>query len=307
MAPLIKVVLVDAFTKIPGLGNRAGVVLDAVGLSAAEMQAIAREVNVSETAFVLPPLAKDYDMQVRYFTPTREVPICGHATIATHFLRATRYQLPTATVVVKTGAGILPVDIVQEEGDYHIVMTQGAPSIEPPLSMEKIEKISEALGISLHDLSDTLPVQICSTGHSKVIIPVARRVVLNAITPDFDKLCELTDAVGSNGYYVFTLDSPDPGTLVSGRMFAPAIGINEDPVTGNANGPAGAYLYHHGVLKSETDGVISYRALQGETMGKPGIVDVRLHSQGGVLTKVQVAGTAVIGASSLLKPANFFS
>ena len=121
------------------------------------------------------------------------------------------------------------------------------------------------------------------------------RSVLNSITPDFDGLLQITEAIGCNGYYVFTMDSSDPGTFVSGRMFAPAIGINEDPVTGNANGPAGVYLYHHGVLKSDTgNGLVLYRALQGEAMGKPGIVEVSLHIKNGVLAKVQVAGSGVV-------------
>jgi PhzF family phenazine biosynthesis protein len=117
---------VDSFTTERFRGNPAGVVPNADGLTAMQMQTIARELNNSETAFVLNAEAPDHDIRVRFFTPTIEVPSCGHATIAAHYVRAVENSLPSSTVIQKIGAGILPVDVVRDDSDYRIVMTQGA-------------------------------------------------------------------------------------------------------------------------------------------------------------------------------------
>ena len=139
---------VDAFTKELFRGNPAGVVTNAEGLSEAQMLAIARELNNSETAFVLPAEGEDHDIRVRFFTPTMEVPLCGHATVSTHYVRALEEGMDTCRVVQKTGAGLIPVDIVkQADGDYAITMTQGAISIGETFAPELVEEIACALGL----------------------------------------------------------------------------------------------------------------------------------------------------------------
>lgn len=126
MTRTYKIFQVDAFTRELFKGNPAGVVLDADGLSDAEMQTIAREMNNSETAFVFEARKNEgYDVEVRYFTPTTEVPICGHATISAHYVRAIDKKLPSTRVIQKTKAGILPVDVTYAKDDYTITMTQG--------------------------------------------------------------------------------------------------------------------------------------------------------------------------------------
>src|SRR5262245_52845347 len=142
---IVTVYLVDAFTKQTGKGNRAGVVLEADTLTTEQMQEIARLVNVSETAFIRSSTDAGHDLQVRYFTPAKEVPICGHATIAAHYQRASVLSLSNCKLLSKTGAGILPVEIIKKENDYSIVMTQGKPTLEPPLSPVMQEKILTAL------------------------------------------------------------------------------------------------------------------------------------------------------------------
>ena len=116
---------IDAFTRERFRGNPAGVVPNADGLSEEEMQDIARELNNSETAFVLSPTKNDHDVWIRFFTPTTEVPICGQATISAHYVRAIENKLANCRVLQRTGAGILPVDIVPQDNDYKVVMTQG--------------------------------------------------------------------------------------------------------------------------------------------------------------------------------------
>jgi PhzF family phenazine biosynthesis protein len=289
----IRVYQVDAFTTEKLQGNPAGVVPNADGLSDAEMQAIARELNNPETAFILSAGAPDHDVWVRFFTPTTEVPSCGHATIAAHYVRAVEEELSACTVIQKIGIGILPVDVVREEGDYRIVMTQGTPEFGEPFLAAQGEDVLAALGLSANDRDERCPIQIVSTGHSKVLVGVRSREALNSLRPDLARLAEMSGRIDCNGYFVFTLDSATADVLAHGRMFAPAIGIPEDPVTGNANGPLGAYLVKHG-LAAPGDGLLSFRARQGEALGRPGVAEVEVEAQGSVPTRVRVAGRAVI-------------
>lgn len=284
---------VDAFTTEKFQGNPAGVVTNADGLSVEQMQTIARELNNSETAFVLPPDAADHQVRVRFFTPTTEVPSCGHATIAAHYVRAIENALQSAVVVQKIGAGILPVEIVKQDDDYKIVMTQGAIEFGEPFDSALAAETLRALSLSPDALDRRCPIQIVSTGHSKVLVALRSRRELDSLRPDLTRLTELSGRIGCNGYFTFTLHDPDPDVLAHGRMFAPAIGIPEDPVTGNANGPLGAYLVQH-KLASVRDGSLVFRARQGEALGRPGVVEVTVETEDSVPKLVRVAGRAVI-------------
>ncbi len=264
------------------------------------MQLIARELNNSETAFVLAPDGAGHDVRVRFFTPACEVPSCGHATIAAHYVRARELSLASCTVVQKIGAGILPVEVIREAEDCRIVMTQGAIEFGEPFSAAVSGQILAALGIGSDDRDQRCPIQVVSTGHSKVLIGIRSRSRLNDLRPDLARLAEISRTVDCNGYFVFTLDSDTREVLTHGRMFAPAIGIPEDPVTGNANGPLGAYLVKH-ELASAVGGVLRFRAQQGEAMGRPGIVDVMVEAQGSTPMVVRVGGRAVIVFQSELE------
>ena len=290
-----RVYQVDSFTREKFSGNPAGVVYHADGLTKRQMQQLARELNNSETAFIFTGKKPDYDVEVRYFTPTTEVPICGHATIAAHYVRAIEEKLSTSCWVQKTKAGILPIDIEKDEtGDYTIVMTQGKPEITAPFAHELIVRIVEALGITLADLREDCPVAIASAGHSKVMVGIKERCLLDRLQPDLVKLSAISGEIGCNGYYVFTLH-PEEKVLVHGRMFAPAIGIAEDPVTGNANGPLGAYLVHFGLCQElATADFFEFYIIQGEAMGRPGTMRVRVEKKGQLPTKIQIFGQAVI-------------
>ncbi|MBU1249341.1 MAG: PhzF family isomerase [Proteobacteria bacterium] len=290
MNPL-RIFQVDSFTTTPFTGNPAGVVLGADGLNEQAMQSIARELNNSETAFVLAPDGPDHEVRVRFFTPTVEVPSCGHATIAAHYVRARVLGLPRCTVLQKIGAGILPVDIMPDADDYTIVMTQGAIEISGNLDSKTEMEVLSALGLLGSDRNARFPLRIASTGHSKVMVGVNSRDVLNGLRPNMAALTKLSRCLGCNGYYVFTFDSDDPEILVHGRMFAPAIGIPEDPVTGNANGPLGAYLVDRKFARTNP---LVFKARQGEACGRPGTVEVTVESENGKPTLVKVAGRAVI-------------
>jgi len=284
---------VDAFTTQLFSGNPAGVVPNADGLTEEMMQKIAREMNNSETAFILSPTDDSHDVWVRFFTPTKEVPLCGHATIASHYVRAIENNFDTCRVIQKTGAGNLPVDIVKEGSDYKIVMTQGQPEIAQPYPADLAERITSALSIPDGERVKTCPVQFVSTGHGKVMVCIKKQSVLDSLTPDNNALINISKEINCTGYFVFTLESNEAGILAKGRMFAPAIGINEDPVTGNANGPLGVYLVHHKLV--EHDGKkLSFNAKQGEAIGRPGIVNVEVYIENDKPVEVRIGGNAKV-------------
>lgn len=284
---------VDAFTKELFEGNPAGVVVAADGLSDSEMQMIARELNNSETAFILSPDSADHDLWIRYFTPETEVPLCGHATIAAHYVRAVTELLESQSLLQKTGAGILPLEIRRDNAGYEIIMTQGALEFSDPLLTEDKMELLSALGLGDKDLDMRCPVQIVSAGHSKVMLGITSRQRLNQLTPNNEALVQLSAKINCNGYFVFTFDSDDE-SLTHGRMFAPAIGIPEDPVTGNANGPLGGYLVQNNLVDHEEDGVFEFLGRQGEAIGRPGVVRVMVDVAGGRPIRTRIGGRAVM-------------
>lgn len=284
---------VDAFTSTPFTGNAAGVVLSAEGMADAQMLAVARELNNSETAFVLPADGPDHDVRVRFFTPTTEVPTCGHATIATHFARAVEYGLPSGSLVQKTGTGLLQRIEIQRAGDrVSIGMDQGTASFGPDLHPDQVDRLVSALGCGRGDLADAGPVQVVSTGHSKVLVELRDRAVVDGLRPDAAALTALSQDVGSNGYFAFTRATGEVRLLTWSRMFAPAIGISEDPVTGNGHGPLGAYLVRHGLVPA-ADGVLTFTGRQGEAMGRPGEVRVTVLTRENQIL-ASIAGDAAI-------------
>lgn len=292
MSKKYKLYQVDSFTTKKFTGNPAGVVLNADGLSDEQMQAIAREMNNSETAFILHPDADDHEVRIRFFTPTMEVPTCGHATIAAHFVRAIEKQLPSGIVIQKIGIGILPVEIQKENENYKIIMTQGEVTFSEVLPDKIKSKTLLAMGLSPSEIDERCPLQIVSTGSPKVIIGLKTKEILNSLRPRFLDLAEISSEIDCGGYFVFTMSSGTGNILTHGRMFAPAIGIPEDPVTGNGNGPLGAYLIKNKLVDTSSN-LFRFRAKQGEAMGRPGFVDVEVESQSGIPVKIKAGGNAV--------------
>lgn len=285
---------IDAFTTTRFEGNPAGVVPDADGLSEAQMQALARELGNPETAFVLSPDAPDHDVHLRYFTPTTEVPSCGHATIAAHYALALEAGLSAPrTVVQKTAAGLMPIETIPEGSDYQVVMTQGRIEIGETFGSATETAVLEALGLTVDDRDGRCPMQIASTGHSKVMVGIGSRETLDGLRPDLDRLRAISGEIGCNGYYVFVLDE-HAEVLIHGRMFAPAIGIAEDPVTGNANGPLGAYLVRHRIVPAPQNDTFRFQIRQGEALGRPGGMEVRVEVEDGEPRLVRVVGGAVV-------------
>ena len=305
----ISVLIVDAFTRTPGTGNRAGVVLDARGLTRGQMAQIAIGVGASETIFILPK--NPNEVTGLYYTANgTQVPICGHATIAGfHAYASEKLDLSSPqTVVLHTDpqytVGTLSVEIQNTNENIRPTLTQGAIKFEEIIEGEQKARLLTALGLSEEDIIPNLPIQIVGTGHPKVMIPTKSRAKLNDLKPDRDALTALSGDLGPSGrgFFVFTFDHEDdryppvegePEILLYGRMFAPAIGIQEDPVTGNANGPVGAYLVHYGLLSPNSTGKARFFGKQGEAIGKAGVIEVNVTCEGAEPKKVQISGDAV--------------
>jgi PhzF family phenazine biosynthesis protein len=284
---------IDSFTKELFKGNPAGVVMNADGLSDKQMRLIARELNNSETAFLFSSDSDDCDGMIRYFTPKTEVPTCGHATIAAMYAKAIENHLDSCVLRIKTRIGVLPFEIIRTDKDYHIVMTQGKFELCPTFDQNTIQRLITALGLEKRDLDERCPVQIASTGHSKLMIGIKSREKLNHLSPRHDDLVELSRQITCNGYFVFTFDSDEKDILTYGRMFAPAIGISEDPVTGNANGPLGGYLIQNRIIETP-DNYFEFNGKQGEIINRLGVVHVRVKIENNKPALIQIKGEAVV-------------
>ncbi len=304
-----EVLIVDAFTRTAGQGNRAGVVLDARALTRAQMVQIAIGVGASETVFIVPETLTE--LSALYFTKNgSQVPICGHATIAGfHAYAAAKLDVAQAqTLLLHTDpqwtVGTLRVDVHMVDGIVRPTLTQGAVKFEDVVDGPRRARLVAALGICDDDIRADLPIQMVGTGHPKVMVPLKRRTTLNDLNPDLSALTAVSAELGPSGkgVFAFTLDqddarypsaAQDAPVLLHGRMFAPAIGIDEDPVTGNANGPVGAYLVHYGQLKPDAAGVARFLGRQGQAIGKAGVVDVAVACEHGEPVQVKISGDAV--------------
>lgn len=283
---------VDAFTRGRFCGNPAIVVLDADELTEQQMQTIAAELR-GETAFVLGPEADDHDMQVKFFTPLNQVAFVAHATVAAQYVRAKIDGAPTGRIRQRTGAGIVDVEVTEAEGDLRVALRQSPASLGPVLSEQHRREVLNALGISSPSLRSDSPLQIMVKGGTRLMIGVNSTELLGALKPNFAELARLTPHVGADGFFVFALAEEDGQPATQSRMFVPALGFNEDAVSGNAHGMLGVYMLTHGLMTPK-EGVLSFRGRQGMWMRRPGLVDIQIEASGKVAQSTQIVGDAVI-------------
>jgi PhzF family phenazine biosynthesis protein len=283
---------VDAFTRERFGGNPAAVVLDADELSDDQMQIIAAEIN-AETAFVMAAESGQHDLRVRFFTPHYEVPFVGHATIAAQYVLAKTNGAPKGKLRQQTGAGVIEVEVFNSNGDFRIALTQSPPSLGPVIPDHHRRQVLDALGVSSPSLHPECPMQIMVKGSPRLLIGVQSADWLREIKPDFAQLTRLTPHVGADGYFVFAVDNKGEQGVTHSRMFGPALGIPEDPVSGNAHGMLGVYLVTHGLLKPR-DNRVRFTGHQGQFVKRPGIVDVQVDCIGKVAESVRIEGDAVI-------------
>jgi trans-2,3-dihydro-3-hydroxyanthranilate isomerase len=286
----------DVFTSEKFGGNQLAVFLDARGLPAETMQAVAREMSFSESTFILPAERPDTDIRMRIFTPGREMPMAGHPTVGSTFALAFAGVIPAGRRRWTFGLNIgpTPVDIDWDGGrPVFAWMTQQRPVFGPVVA--DIEAAAQAVGLEADAIRATgLPVQQVSCGVPFVFIPLARREDVDAASPSlvvFDGLCEKA-GVDNHAMFVFSGEAGPEAATVYSRMFAPGLGVHEDPATGAASGPLGCYLVHHGVVPPEGAG--SILSLQGVKMGRPSRVHIAVGLDGGEIARVQVGGEAVL-------------
>lgn len=294
----IKIFQVDAFSTETFGGNPAGVVPDSRGLTEKDMLLIAREMNLSETAFV-EKIEEDY-FQVRFFTPTEEVDLCGHATIGTFYIFAEKeYITPIDNGMKKiyqnTKAGKLPVYISYINGKVDKVsMEQAKPKSYG--NVKKLDEIVKSLGLKMNDIGIEgleLEPEIISTGLKDIILPVKSKEILDSIVVDNEYLAKLSianDVVGVHAFYM-----PDrEGTKVFTRNFAPGVGIDEESATGTSNGALIYLLKSKDILKGK-----KLTVYQGELMERPSEIECEIAEDNTVLVggsaKLVIEGKLTIG------------
>ena len=290
MTRKIEIHQVDAFTRQRFTGNPAGVVLNADSLDDAEMLAIARELNNADTAFVLAPQGSDHDVRVRFFTPRMEVGFVGHATVAAHYVLSR--DRSTGRRRQKSKAGLVEVEIHGEDAERRIAVRQSCPPLGRELNERERLAVLDSLALASDDLDIRCPLRIVGSGSTRLIVGVRGSEQLQRLKPDFARLTTLSAQLGAAGYFVFTLAPERRGSLTESRMFCPALGIPEDPVSGNAHGLLGAYLAHYELLRRESTRA-SFSGSQGHFMNRPGRVDVELEFRDNALDAVWIIGQAV--------------
>src|SRR5512145_1010446 len=241
-------VQVDVFTDRVFGGNPLAVVLDARGLGDAEMQAIAREMNLAETTFLLPVTRPDCAARVRIFTPGRELPFAGHPTLGTAWVLATHGMLApgSRTFALEEGIGPVPVEFEgPPERPSFVWMHHRDATFGPEVADRAL--IARALSLTESELRPGVPVEVASTGNPFLFVALRDRSAVDRATPDVGTLSKLPQEAVGVGVFVFAPDG-NPGRVYS-RMFAPHSGIHEDPATGSASGPLGAYLVRHGIAR----------------------------------------------------------
>ncbi len=285
---------VDAFTRTPFTGNPANVVLDADGRDDATLAAIAREFPGSETAFVLAADAPDHDLRIRFFNARREWPFIGHATIAAHGVLIATRRRDEGRCLQKSGTGIIEVAARGQLLEFR----QGVPALEPPLPLKTTLRVAEALRLPARQLHAALPARLARKGSTRLLVPVAEPAALDELAPNFETLEALGRELGAEGFFAVAYERAGDAVMTEARMFCPALGLPEDPVSGNAHAMLAAYLWEHHVLDRHTH---AFHGRQGRHVQRPGVVEVMLElDHQGVLAAVRIGGTAVIVSSGEL-------
>ena len=281
----VNVKKVNAFTEEVDGGNPAGVALDSPELTDKQMAFISKKLKVSETAFIYP--SKNADFKNIFFTPEVEVDLCGHATIASFFTMAKLGRIKgdkKITVTQETKAGVLPVDIdFSDDGVVERVMMHQSKPILKDIFLD-ISEIADSLRISPDEIDDSLPKQIVSTGLFTLPICIKSFDILKNITPDFEQIKQICTKMGVGSFHVFTFDTIEPTSVYHARNFPPLYGVNEDPVTGTANGAVCSYLFKNNIVDGN-----KFICEQGDIIGRPGRVFVEIDRD-----EVKVGGKAKI-------------
>jgi trans-2,3-dihydro-3-hydroxyanthranilate isomerase len=282
--------LLDVFTNERFGGNQLAVFTNGRGLASETMQRIAKELNLSEVTFVLPPEDVANDWKVRIFTPARELPMAGHPTVGTAYLLAREHLVDVSeaqpVIRLEEGVGVIPVTFGFADGKPSLIqMQQPMPVFSPEFTDRAL--VAELLSLSTADLAET-PVQEVSCGVPFLFIPIKNLDSIQLIKFRTDIWEQKLSQYGQ--FFVFTTETLYPASTVHSRMFAPSMGIAEDPATGAASGPLGSYLVKYGVLSASPAQMISE---QGFEMGRPSYIHIEIGHANGEINFVGVGGECV--------------
>ena len=284
-----RVFRVDAFTTTPGGGNPARVALDAGELTAADMQRLATADHDGDWAFALPPSTADADLDVRFFSPHKELPFVGHATLALHAVLA-RGE-PRALRRQRSSGGLVEVASLAD-GAFSIRLP--APPLGRLLDATELHAVLPLLGLAPERLDPRCPARVAGHSSTRLLLGLTDTRALDELVPRLPELAALSSRLGVPGYFAFVLDSGTQRPATESRMFCPAIGIDEDPVSGNAHAMLGTYLHALGLLPMSA-GAGEFTGRQGRHVGRPGTVQVRVEQDAaGAPATVSIAGHAVV-------------
>lgn len=310
-------VQLDVFTHHAFHGNPLAVFPDAADLSDAEMQQIAREMNLSETVFVRPPQDARALRRLRIFTPTMELPLAGHPVVgAWNALARAEFggivEAPASgdgvvRVLQELGVGVLPVDVEFKQGEpSRVVMTQGRFVAGATVSDETGRaEIARSINLGVGDLDSALPIQIIATGIPTLAVPLRSLDALGRCVVESSLMALTLTRAETFSLYAFSRETFEGGSSAAhARLFAPAGGIMEDPATGSAAGSLGAYLVHHGALDETlhraANSVYKFTLEQGDFMKRQSRIAVEIEGAAGAIKAVRVGGESVVVATGEL-------
>lgn len=288
-------VIADVFAETPFAGNQLAVFTDARGLSDEQMQRAANEMNYSETTFVIPPESANADLRLRIFTPQVELPFAGHPLVGSGFVAAVKGLVPCAPSVIRfeTGVGIIDVSVeIESNLSGRAVMRQPNPELVRELADDaSAAHVASALGVSRDQIaSANSPIAIMDNGLPMMIVPLDGLESVRALNPNQHSLRLLAETHTVKTILAFTTETVHPDSSVHCRVYAPGAGVLEDPATGSANGPLGAYLLRYGRVNPGE--IVSE---QGYEMGRPSTLLVNVDRAGdGSVVSVHVGGGVFI-------------
>ncbi|WP_257351532.1 PhzF family phenazine biosynthesis protein [Pseudalkalibacillus decolorationis] len=296
--------LLDVFTKTPFGGNQLAVFQPNKVLPTETMQKIARELNLSESVFIYPADDSNHEKRLRIFTPHVELPMAGHPTIGAAYLLADQGIVETKEGenewIFEEGVGDVPVTVHKENSEItKVEMQQPTPLFGDQFS--NIEAVTELLSLSINELDTSLPIQTVSSGVPFLYIPIRSLSAIQNIHFRAD-IWEKYFSGNPNTKHIFTFttETEHQESTVHSRMFAPAMGISEDPATGAASGPLGAYLVENGVVSPNDNDSYLIKSEQGLELGRPSYIDISIRKDGNGFKKVKIGGNSVIIGSGQL-------
>jgi len=283
--------IVDVFTERALTGNQLAVVLDADDIPPDVMQRVAREMNFSETTFVMAPSQPGHAARVRIFTPGTELPFAGHPTVGTAWVLATQGLVHGGSLEFTLEEGVGPVAVRGEQGPNGITFWMTHPPLTFGEVMSERGRIAESVGLHESDLVSDVPLQVASTGNEFLYMALKDREAVDSAVSDKTRMRKAYD--GRDALPIFLFAADGAGRLYS-RMFAPdIIGVDEDPATGSASGPLGAFAVKYGLVPHAPH--VSITSEQGTKMGRRSIIHIRLEygSDPDLPTRIEVGGAVM--------------